>query len=199
VNPKTVAYTTDIGIYGTRVNSNSFSPGCNDGDIDTMIRHSDKRYGRSSINRSAAALEPGMDGARALLETFYYAFNQRDLEVFANVWAEHELIQLNNPLGGILRGHEPIATLYSKIFNGPARVRVELSDIVEFETDEMIVFAGRERGEFALGDQPLALSIRTSRVVQWLGSDLGWRQTHHHGCIDDPKLLDAYQRAVRGE
>ena len=164
-----------------------------------MIRHADNTYGRSSVNCSAAVRKPGIDGARALLETFYFAFNQRDLEIFTLVWAEHEFIQLNNPLGGILRGFGPIAALYRRIFDGPARVWVELGDIVEYETKEMVVFAGRETGEFALGDNSLALSIRTSRVVQWLGPEHGWRQTHHHGSIDDPELLDTYQRAVRGK
>lgn len=88
---------------------------------------------------------------------------------------EHELIQLNNLLGGILRGYEPIAALYGKIFDGSARVWVELSDIVESETDDMVVFAGREKGEFSRGDKSLALSIRTSRVVQWFGPALGWK------------------------
>lgn len=164
-----------------------------------MIIQSKSTCGRLSVNRLAKAREPGIDGARALLETFYYAFNQRDMEVFAKVWAEHELIQLNNPLGGIVRGYEPIAALYGRIFDGSARVWVELSNIVEFETIEMVVFAGREMGEFTLGDRSLALSIRTSRVVQWFGPQLGWRQTHHHGSIDDPQLLRTYQRAVRGE
>ena len=164
-----------------------------------MIIQSNSTYGRPSENRLAMVREPGIDGARALLETFYYAFNQRDMVVFGKVWAEHELIQLNNPLGGILRGFEPIAALYGKIFDGPAGVWVELSDIVEFETDDMVVFAGREKGEFSRGDKSLALSIRTSRVVQWFGPELGWKQIHHHGSIDDPQLLDVYQRMVQGE
>jgi len=164
-----------------------------------MIIYSDSTYDRSSVNQESKARgEPGIEGARALVETFYYAFNNRDMEVFAGIWAEHELIQLNNPLGGILRGYEFIADLYRTIFDGPARVWVELGDIVEFQTNEMVVFAGRERGEFSLGDNTLALSIRTSRIVQWLGPQVGWRQTHHHGSIDDPKLLADYQRAVQG-
>jgi len=162
-----------------------------------MIFHTEQSYGRLSGNRLSLVREPGSQGARALLETFYYAFNHRDMEAFARVWAEHELIQLNNPLGGILRGYQPIASLYRKIFDGPARVWVEFGDIVEFETDEMVVFAGRETGKFSHGNESLSLSIRTSRIVQWLGPKVGWRQTHHHGSIDDPLLLSDYQRAVQ--
>lgn len=163
-----------------------------------MIIHSDYKYGRDAQNRIDQSHEQGIEGARALVESFYYAFNQRDMEVFAHVWANHELIQLNNPLGGILRGYEPISKIYRNIFTGNARVWVELSDIVEFQSDAMVVFAGRETGEFAKAGKTVALSIRTSRVVRWFGDDTGWKQIHHHGSIDDPQLLADYQQAVQG-
>ncbi|MDD2719781.1 MAG: nuclear transport factor 2 family protein [Gallionella sp.] len=163
-----------------------------------MLSHSSRKYGRTAENRIQHAREYGIGGARALVETFYYAFNQRDMEVFAQVWANHELIQLNNPLGGILRGYETIANLYRGILTGPARVWVELDDIVEFESDTMVVFAGRETGEFTRGDKAVSLSIRTSRIVQWMGPEAGWKQTHHHGSIDNPQRLEEYQMAVRG-
>ena len=163
-----------------------------------MIMHTPQSYGRSARNRIAGAAQPGIEGARALVESFYYAFNQRDMGVFAKVWAEHELIQLNNPLGGMLRGYEPISELYRGIFNGNARVWVELHDIVEFQSDAMAVFAGREKGEFAKGELTIPLSIRTSRIVQWMGAGTGWKQVHHHGSIDNAQLLVEYQTAVRG-
>ncbi len=163
-----------------------------------MIIHSQQNYGRAAHNRIALATEPGIAGARALVESFYYAFNQRDMDVFADVWAEHELIQLNNPLGGILRGYEPISELYRGIFNGSAQVWVELHDIVEFRSEGMVVFAGREKGEFTKGEVSIPLSIRTSRIVQWMGAGIGWKQVHHHGSIDDVWLMAEYQQVVRG-
>ena len=162
-----------------------------------MILHSDRTYGRASHNLIQEVHEPDIRGARALVETFYYAFNARDLDTFSQVWAEHALIQLNNPLGGIMRGYEDIASLYRRILMGEARVWVELGDIVEFQTDRMVVLAGRETGEFTHRGETLALAIRTSRVVQWLGSETGWLQVHHHGSIDNPELLRAYQNAVK--
>lgn len=163
-----------------------------------MMIISPQSYGRDATNRIHQANKHNIEGARALVESFYYAFNQRDMGVFAQVWANHALIQLNNPLGGILRGFEPIASLYQGIFIGPASVWVELSDVVEFQTEDMVVFAGRETGEFSKDNRVIPLSIRTSRIVQWLGADAGWKQTHHHGSIDDPKRLAEYQQAVRG-
>lgn len=155
--------------------------------------------GRHAANRLAAAHRPGIEGARALLETFYFAFNQRDRAVFSQVWADHPLIQLNNPLGGILRSYDEIAALYARILDGPARVWVELSDIVEYAADALVVFAGRESGEFSRAGTVVPLAIRTSRVIQWFGAQAGWRQVHHHGSIDNAEALAAYQRAVRGD
>lgn len=163
-----------------------------------MIIKSQQNYGRDASNRIHQTNIHNIEGARALVESFYYAFNQRDMGIFYQVWANSELIQLNNPLGGILRGYEPIANLYKGIFAGSASVWVALSDIVEFQTDNMVVFAGRETGEFTKGETTVSLAIRTSRIVQWFGEDIGWKQTHHHGSIDDPKLLAEYQQAVRG-
>jgi hypothetical protein len=163
-----------------------------------MIVHSKLSYGSDASNRIHQTRLHNIEGARALVESFYYAFNQRDLVVFEHVWASHDLIQLNNPLGGILRGIEPITKLYQGIFTGPASVWVALSDIVEFQSQDMVVFAGRETGEFTKGEITVSLAIRTSRIAQWFGADVGWKQTHHHGSIDDPTLLASYQQAVRG-
>jgi hypothetical protein len=164
-----------------------------------MIIHTPHSYGRTAANRIYQTNQHSIDGARALLESFYYSFNHCNMDVFSQVLANDELIQLNNPLGGILRGYKPIAELYQRIFTGPASVWVELSDIVEYQSNDMVIFAGREHGEFTKGEISISLSIRTSRVIQWLGSDFGWKQTHHHGSIEDPILLAEYQQAVRGK
>ena len=50
-----------------------------------MIEVNPRIYGRSAENLIRQAHEPGMAGARALLETFYQAFNQRDLALLRQV------------------------------------------------------------------------------------------------------------------
>src|SRR5581483_2146497 len=45
------------------------------------------------------------------------------------------------------------------------------------------------------GGAALPLAIRTSRVFRKI--DGRWRQVHHHGSMDDPKLLARYQALVR--
>ncbi|NEO41278.1 MAG: DUF4440 domain-containing protein [Moorea sp. SIOASIH] len=164
----------------------------------TITHLEDTIYGRNSRDLRQTALKNSREGAYAALETFYHSFNQRSLQVLERVWTPNDLIQLNNPLGGIERGYKPIKDLYQRIFEGSAKVWVEFYDIVEYFDNNTAIFAGRERGEFELGDITIPLDIRTTRIFHYLGSDLGWRQTHHHGSIDEPNLLQQYQNAVKG-
>jgi limonene-1,2-epoxide hydrolase len=160
-----------------------------------MPRHLGETYGTDARNRLDEATNPGREGAVAALESFYYAFNQRDLAVFRQVWTTDPLAQLNNPLGGILRGGDAITALYERVFHGPARVTVTLGDIVEYSGEGQAVFAGRETGEYRV-TEPVPLSIRTTRFFAYEAGR--WVQVHHHGSIDDAEALAAYQAAIRG-
>ncbi|MGI6876561.1 YybH family protein [Amycolatopsis sp. 3B14] len=161
-----------------------------------MTRRLAATFGPDSRNRLDAATAPGIEGALAALETFYFAFNQRDSDVFARVWTQDALAQLNNPLGGILRGGEAISALYDKVFHGPARVTVTFGDVVEYAGDEHALFAGRETGSYVVDGREVPLRIRTSRYFRY--EDGRWAQFHHHGSIDDAAELAAYQAAIRG-
>jgi hypothetical protein len=44
-----------------------------------MPRHLDISFGPDARNRLDDAVKPGRDGALAALESFYHAFNRRDL------------------------------------------------------------------------------------------------------------------------
>ncbi len=48
-----------------------------------------------------------------------------------------------------------------------------------------------------MGETKINLAIRTSRIFKLMNEE--WKQVHHHGPIEDPSLLDIYQKAVRGE
>lgn len=128
------------------------------------------------------------------LVQFYHAFNSGDMDEMSRNWEESDDIAMDNPLSGIQRGWSEIAGVYENIFTGPARVYVEYYDYTVHEHGEMFYAVGRERGFFRLGERQIDLAIRTSRIFRKIGKL--WRQTHHHGSIEDPKLLDAYQSAV---
>jgi ketosteroid isomerase-like protein len=162
-----------------------------------MIRKTDTRYGPVARNRLAETTDPSITGARAALESFYYALNNRDGAALKEDWTDHPLAQLNNPLGGILRGGDAVAGLYDRIFSGPVRVEVTFGDVVESAGERHVVFAGRETGAYTRPDgERTPLEIRTTRYFRYEGG--AWRQFHHHGSIDDAKALAAYQRVVSG-
>ncbi|MEN8194363.1 MAG: nuclear transport factor 2 family protein [Bacteroidota bacterium] len=154
-------------------------------------------FGRNSQNLIDNTVDKGFNGAIACLETFYYAFNQKDIVTFQKIWLNDKLIQLNNPLGGIIRGINPIVELYDRIFNGQASVWVELTDIVFYASQDMVAFAGREIGEFEISGQKIDLEIRTTRFFGFSENEKQWFQLHHHGSIDNVNLLNEYQNAVR--
>ncbi len=142
--------------------------------------------------------EPATDASSPLsaLSEFYRAFNTRDLTLMEANWENSDEAAMDNPLGGIRRGWAEIRQVYERIFRGPAEVAVEFHDYTLHIAGDVFWAVGRERGHFKAADTVLDLAIRTSRVFRRDPAGR-WRQVHHHGSIDDPKLLDAYQRAVR--
>jgi limonene-1,2-epoxide hydrolase len=160
-----------------------------------MIQHLEGHFGPESVNRLKEAEDPGPDGALAVLESFYYAINRRDSNAMREVWAQHPLTQIDNPIGGILRGGDAAVALYDRLFAGPLQFQFTLLDVVAYFSQDHALFAGREHGHYAKRPaEPVILEIRTSRYFRYEGER--WAQYHHHGSIDDPVALAAYQKAV---
>lgn len=154
-------------------------------------------YGAASANRLPETVGEGIEGARAAIETFYYALNNQDAATLEAVWADDPSVLVYNPLGGIVRGRAAIGDLYRKVFASGRGVRVSFGDVVEYVGADHVVFAGRETGSYtAVDGSQVPLHIRTSRYFRRDG--MWWRQYHHHGSIDDPDALVAYQLAVGG-
>lgn len=131
----------------------------------------------------------------ALIE-FYHAFNTRDLDALARNWEEGEEPSMDNPIGGIRRGWPTIRGGYERLFLGPARVNVEFYDFSSQGGQDYQLFVGRERGTCETSTSKLDLRIRTSRL--FVRRDGRWRQLHHHGSIEEPKLLADYQQMIFG-
>ena len=127
---------------------------------------------------------------------FYDAFNNKSFIKMSNNWLQSDEIAMDNPLGGIKRGWNEIKSVYEKIFNSPAKVYVEFYDYTIHQSADFFYAVGRERGKFQLGETSVDLAIRTSRIFRFVNN--GWKQVHHHGSIENPELLDRYQKAVKG-
>lgn len=131
------------------------------------------------------------------LVQFYYAFNNRDVNIMSRNWDQSDEIAMDNPLGGIKRGWNEIKAVYERIFSGPAKVYVEFYDYTIHVVNEVFYAVGRERGQLECGDMKVELAIRTTRIFGKVSGS--WKQVHHHGSIENPELLARYQAAVLGE
>jgi len=129
------------------------------------------------------------------LSQFYRAFNTRDLKMIDENFAHSDQVAIDNPLGGIRRGANEPHKMYEAVFKSPADVHVEFWDYTIHRTGDVFWAVGRERGTYRDGDELKDLNIRTSRIFQMI--DGRWRQMHHHGSIEDAKLLAEYQNSVR--
>lgn len=129
------------------------------------------------------------------LTQFYKAFNERNMNLMQNIWLNSTEASMNNPLGGIMRSWKEIESVYDKIFNGKAKVYVEFYDFTIHKTKNMFFATGRERGFFKTDEKEIKLAIRTSRIFKKVRGE--WKQIQHHGSIDNPELLKAYQELVK--
>ena len=148
------------------------------------------------IEITGAEIRAEDGGALDALIGFYGAFNDRNLEGLAVNWMEGQAPSMDNPIGGIRRGWPSIREGYETLFRAPARVRVVFHDFSSQGDSDWHLFVGREKGQCQTPTATIDLHIRTTR---WFIKSKGvWRQLHHHGSIDEPILLAAYQRAILG-
>jgi ketosteroid isomerase-like protein len=129
------------------------------------------------------------------LAQFYRAFNTRDIDLMSKNWNNSDESVMDNPVGGIKRGWAEIRSVYESIFGGRGIVQVEFYDYTLHIQGDVFWAIGRERGTFEHDRQNLKLSIRTTRIFRRVNGQ--WRQVHHHGSIEDPALLETYQRIIR--
>lgn len=132
----------------------------------------------------------------AALSGFYRAFNAGDLDGLARNWLDGDEPSMSNPVGGLRRGWRDIREGYARLFCGAARVQVAFHDFTMQGDDRACLFVGREKGVCESQAGALALRIRTTRWFVRRGGV--WRQLHHHGSIEEPALLAAYQHAILG-
>ncbi|MDQ0323905.1 hypothetical protein QO002_006112 [Pararhizobium capsulatum DSM 1112] len=145
---------------------------------------------------SGGETKQGDGGPVDALIDFYGAFNRGDLIGLKAVWLEGGEPSMDNPVGGIRRGWNQIAQGYSKLFEGQATVRVTFHDFTSQGGDDWHLFVGRERGACRTPTEVLDIAFRTTRW--FVRKDGAWRQLHHHGSVEDPKMLADYQRLIFG-
>ncbi len=130
------------------------------------------------------------------LAEFYCALNGRDLSLMETQWGGSPEAEMDNPLGGIRRGWTEIRAGYEKLFASPGDYHFEFWDYTLHRHGEVFWVVGRERGWVHTSTGKLDLAIRTTRLFRRNGQR--WFQVHHHGSIENPEMLAAYQAAVLG-
>lgn len=166
---------------------------------------------RGEQNLLADTGVPGLAGARAALETFFYAFNAQLPDLYQRIWADDPLVQLFSPVAGLVRGHATIAAFSERMRSAPVRVQTVFEDIVAYVTPELVVFTGREHGAYTSDNTPNTPDreheaqanrpeIRTISICifRFIPDQGGWRQVYHSVTVDDADQLAHYQHAVRG-
>ncbi|MBY5485333.1 hypothetical protein E0H36_17825 [Rhizobium leguminosarum bv. viciae] len=148
----------------------------------------------TEVNGGETAQDDGC--ALDALIRFYRAFNAGDLKGLEQVWLGGSDPSMDNPIGGIRRGWDQIADGYSTLFKGKTKVQVTFHDFTSQGGDEWHLFVGRERGVCQTATETLDVAFRTSRW--FVRKDGGWRQLHHHGSVEDPQMLAAYQKLIFG-
>ncbi len=127
------------------------------------------------------------------LSEFYRAFNARDLDLMAKNWLNSEDVSMDNPLGGIRRGWNEIASVYQRIFSGAASVRVEFFEYTIHHHGHTFLAVGRERGDFTAGAVVLDLAMRTSRWFLFVdnasASCITTDQSMTQACLPDIRPL----------
>ena len=161
-------------------------------------------YGRAAEHQGTKPIQTPITGSEDLgdlsqpqqaLAQFYHGFNRRDLKMIDDNFAYSDEVAIDNPLGGIRRGADEPHKMYEAVFKSAADVHVEFWDYTIHRVGDVFWAVGRERGTYRDGDAVKNLNIRTTRIFQMMNGQ--WRQMHHHGSIEDAKLLADYQNAVR--
>jgi ketosteroid isomerase-like protein len=164
-------------------------------------------FGLSSVSTSAEGMKPiqnpitgnedlgDLSQPQQALAQFYRAFNTRDINMIDENFAHSDEVAIDNPRGGIRRGAGEPHKMYEGVFKSPADVHVEFWDYTIHRAGDVFWAVGRERGTYRDGSDMKTLNIRTTRIFQFINGR--WRQMHHHGSIEDAKLLADYQTAVR--
>jgi ketosteroid isomerase-like protein len=128
------------------------------------------------------------------LAEFYCAFNKRDLALMEQNWLPSPDISMEVPLAGSRRGWPEIREVYQRIFASAASLSVEFYDYVIHEFGTTFLAIGRERKRLQSPHATMEVQMRTSRF--YVLQEGRWWQFHHHGSVDDPKVLQRYQAAI---
>ncbi len=116
----------------------------------------------------------------AVVESFYAAFEARDLDTMSDVWAHVDEASCTHPGWATLHGWAAISAAWFAIFDQSDPMQV-------FTTDERVHVAGDtawvtlDENLLGAGSEPSGTTVAAVKVLR-RGPD-GWRIVAHHGSV----------------
>ncbi|HEX5370899.1 MAG TPA: nuclear transport factor 2 family protein [Dehalococcoidia bacterium] len=104
-------------------------------------------------------------------DSFYRAFNQRDLEAMDMLWSQSAEVTCIHPGWNLLSGRESVMESWEAIMSNPEQPRMVMGGATPQIHGEWAVVICRE----LVGGLPL---IATNVFVR---EGIDWRMVHHHG------------------
>jgi hypothetical protein len=157
---------------------------------------------RGERNLLAETAAPGIEGARAALDTFYYAFNTRSVDLLRQIWEDDPLAQVNTPLVGLVRGKAIFSTVYNRMTTSTVQTKTVLDDIILYFAPGLAVFTERERATSTQNRDGNTvteeLSGRSICIFRYRIELGGWRLIYHQISLDAQDRATQLQRDVPG-
>lgn len=125
------------------------------------------------------------DDVRRAHQSFYEAFEARDLDAMSDVWEHSDRVSCTHPGWSVLRGWGAVAASWMALFQGPQRLQFILTnEHVEIEGDVAWVTVD----ENILGDETggTVTSVNIF-VAAGPGSAYPWLLVAHHGSAVMPQ------------
>jgi ketosteroid isomerase-like protein len=112
-------------------------------------------------------------------ESFYRAFESRDVTEMEKVWATGDNIQCGHPGWRILRGWNAVMESWRCIFEDTPTIRFNLTDVSIEICGALAWVTLYENLTSSVEGQNVSATILTTNIFE--KSSGGWRMIHHHG------------------
>ena len=108
---------------------------------------------------------------------FYEALEKADLEAMMGVWADDEEVICIHPGGPRLVGHEAVREAWRLVFQGGARLTVQIGQVLAMQSMMMATHCVHEFIAIKGEARPAAPVVATNVYVR---SGNGWKMLLHH-------------------
>lgn len=118
------------------------------------------------------------DKAQSANESFYEAFNKRDIEAMKRVWKNDESITCVHPGWPPLNGFKPILNSWAGIFKNSGNMEIQISDVRVLASNDLAWVSCTEKLYTIAESGVLASKVFATNLFH-LEDDV-WKMVMHH-------------------